>query len=270
MRKTSKEKLKAKADKIRKALVKTACSCEAGHIASSLSTVDVLTVLYYSQMKLSRDPKWEGRDRFILSKAHGCYAYYTILSDLGIMKVKDWGRLYKRGKLTGCVERHPEHGIESSGGALGHGLPMAAGLALAFKHSRKNNRVYCMVGDGELQEGSNWEAIQFAAAHGLSNLTVIIDNNGLQAMDFTEKIMGPFSDSKNLKKKFESFGFSAVICDGHDIGSVLSAFKIKGPQPKVVIAETVKGKDLICMENVPKFHFRMPNEQEIKQGWRKS
>ena len=140
---------------------------EAGHIAPSLSSVDILTSLYYRVMNLSADPTWVDRDRLVFSKAHGCYGVYAILVDIGYLNPRDWETFYRGSFLCGCIERSAPHGIEASCGSLGHGLPLAVGMAFGAKLQGKAYRVYCIVGDGELQEGSNWEAIQFAARHRL-------------------------------------------------------------------------------------------------------
>ena len=140
-------------------------------------------------MNLSDDPQWPERDRFVFSKSHGCYGIYAILSDIGYIRREDWENFYNGSFLMGCIERSIEHGIEVGCGALGHGLPIAVGIAFGAKLQNKKYRVYCVVGDGEMQEGSMWEAIQFAVKHELSNLTIIVDNNGLQAMDFLENVL---------------------------------------------------------------------------------
>lgn len=151
-----------KANQIRKDIVEVAIRNGAGHIAPSLSCVDILTALYYRIMNISRYPQWEERDRLIFSKAHGCYGLYAILADIGYIKREDWENFYKGSFLSGCVERSLENGIEASCGSLGHGLPIAVGIAFGAKLQNKSYRVYCIVGDGEMQEGSNWEAVQFA------------------------------------------------------------------------------------------------------------
>jgi transketolase len=275
IKKLSLEALKKKADHVRQDLVVVAYDNQAGHIGASLSTVEILTSLYYRIMNIADDPQWDDRDRFILSKAHGCYAFYSILSDLGYIKRRTWESFYKCRLLSGCVERDPKLGIEASGGSLGHGLPMAVGIAFGAKLQKKKYRIYCLVGDGEMQEGSNWEALQFAVKHELSNLTVIIDNNGLQAMDFIENILTVKGRHDDLELKTGAFGCAVRSANGHSIGNIVnilekwarSASKMKHPQ--VLVAKTIKGHGLRCMENVPKFHFRVPTEDEMEQGWTK-
>ena len=267
-------RLKAKADFIRKDILNVVIKNGAGHIAPSLSSVDILTVLYYRIMNISRDPEWEERDRLVFSKAHGCYGLYSILSDIGYVPRKDWEKFYKGSFLSGCVEQSLKHGIEAGCGSLGHGLPMAAGMVFGAKLQKKKFKVYCLIGDGEMQEGSNWEAAQFAVKHQLSNLVVIIDHNRLQAMDFLENVLTPKGRRHDLQDKLRAFGFDVQACNGHDakeINKVLEGWKKdknNAASPKALIAETVKGYGLLCMENIPKFHFRLPTEEELKMGKR--
>jgi transketolase len=268
------ERLRKKADQVRRDVVEVAVRNGAGHIAPSLSPVDVLTALYYRVMNLSDSPKWEGRDRLIFSKAHGCYGLYAVLVDRGYLRREDWERFYQDSFLAGCSERSEECGIEAGCGALGHGLPMAVGLAFGARLKGESYRVYCIVGDGEMQEGSNWEAAQFAVKHGLNNLTIIIDHNRLQAMDFLENVMTVKGREDDLQKKMEAFGFEVKPCDGHrpeEIVSLLEGWVERQEAlsaPQVLIAHTVKGYGLLCMESVPKFHFRIPSEEELEMGTR--
>ena len=261
-----------KAHQIREDVVRVAMANEAGHIAPSLSSVDILTSLYYRVMNLSADPTWVDRDRLVFSKAHGCYGVYAILTDIGYLNPCDWETFYRGSFLCGCIERSASHGIEASCGSLGHGLPLAVGMAFGAKLQGKAYRVYCIVGDGEMQEGSNWEAIQFAARHQLSNLIVIVDHNSLQAMDFIKNIMGRPGGYGELNDKLSAFGFIAETCDGHNIGEMTSILKgwarKKGGtlKPQALIARTTKGYGLYCMENIPKFHFRLPSDEEMGQG----
>ncbi len=240
--------LKSKANKIRKELIRVAVKNKAGHIAPSLSCVDILVALYYAVM--------EPEDRFILSKAHGGYGLYAILADKGLLPKEKWENF----DLPGCVERNMEIGIEAGCGSLGHGLPMAVGLAWGLKLQGKSGRVFCLMGDGECQEGTTWEAVQFAVHHELGNLSIIIDDNKLQAMDFTDDVI-----SGDLSKKFESFGARPIAIDGHEMLYLQDLFPRCGllEIPLVFICETVKGKGLPCAENKPHFHFRLPDEKEM-------
>jgi transketolase len=270
--KLSESELLRKADQIRKSLIAVAVENKAGHIAPSLSCVDILTALYYKVMNLTDNPCWEDRDRLIFSKGHGCYGLYAILADIEYLRKDDWTKFYKGSFLSGCVERSLENGLEAGCGSLGHGLPMAAGIAFGSKLQNKNYRVYCVVGDGEMQEGSNWEAIQFAVKHRLSNLTVIIDSNKLQAMDYLKNILTLETEENDLKRKMEAFGCDVKCCNGHavnEIVCVLNEMILKQnvcKKPQALIADTIKGYGLTCMENIPKFHFRLPSEEELKMG----
>lgn len=265
-----KEDLLKKANYIRKNVVDIAIKNNAGHIASSLSCIDILVSLYYNIMNVSDNPMMEDRDRLVFSKAHGCYGLYAILADIRYIKKQDWENFYKGSFLSGCVERSEEHGIEVGCGSLGHGLPQAVGIAFGAKLQNKNYKVYCIVGDGEMQEGSNWEAVQFAAKHQLGNLIVIVDKNKLQAMDFLKNVLTPENKPNILQEKFTAFGFNTAVSNGHDIEQVISKLKIwintTDNIPKVLIAETIKGYGLLCMENVPKFHFRIPTIEELSMG----
>jgi len=264
--------LAEKANQIRKDVIEIAFKNGAGHIAPSLSCIDILTALYYRIMNLSDSPQWEGRDRLIFSKAHGCYGLYAILADKGYIEKKEWENFYKGSCLSGCAERDVEKGIEAGCGSLGHGLPMAAGIAFGAKLQDKRYRVYCIVGDGEMQEGSNWEAVQFAARHRLSNLTLIIDSNRLQAMDFLENILTIEGKRDDLVEKMQAFGFHTSDCDGHNIEHIISVIEkwlINAEDlntPQALISNTIKGYGLLCMENIPKFHFRLPTEEELTKG----
>lgn len=264
--------LLTKANEIRKRLVDVAVKNRAGHIAPSLSCVDILTVLYYSVMNLDADPKWEDRDRLVFSKAHGAYGLYAILADIGYLDEKDWTQFYKDSFLKGCIERSIDHGIEAGCGSLGHGLPMATGIAFGARLQKKDYRTYCIVGDGEMQEGSNWEAVQFAVKHGLNNLVIIVDCNGLQAMDSLENILSPQNSYDDLSCKFKAFGAEIIPCHGHRIKYLKKAFeKISANRnkgPAVILAKTVKGYGIKAIENVPKFHFRIPTQAELSEGLR--
>jgi len=267
----NKEKfLKKKANEIRDQVIKVSIKNKAGHIAPSLSSVDILTALYYDVMKYRPlDPLWEERDRLVFSKGHGCYALYAILADKGIMPAKEWKTFYTdSSSLSGCIERRPKYGFEASCGSLGHGLPIAVGVAFGAKLQNKKYHTFCVTGDGELQEGTTWEALQFAVKHEIRNLTVIIDSNRLQAMDFVTDVLD--KEVHDNVKRIKGFGLSPVVCPGHDVWKLASLLRqaraSSGNKPNVIIAKTVKGFGLKCMENVPKFHFRIPNDEELSMG----
>jgi len=262
--------LQEKAEQIRRDVIEVAVKNGAGHIAPSLSSVDILTVLYYAVMRYRvKEPCWDSRDRLIFSKAHGCYALYAILVDKGILPADEWQKFYTcSSTLLGCMEYRLEFGLEAGCGSLGHGLPIAVGLALGAKLQKKKFHTFCIIGDGEMQEGTTWEALQFARKHELSNLTVIIDDNGIQAMDFIVNVLD--KSPKDKINRLKGFGFNPVICKGHDAAKLavaLNASKRKtSKEPKVIIAQTVKGYGLKCMESIPKFHFRIPTPEELKLG----
>lgn len=262
--------LRKKANLIRNEIVTIAVRNGAGHIAPSLSSVDILVALYYNSMAYkTEDPLWEDRDRLIFSKAHGCYAVYAILADKGLIPKKEWNNFYTQDStLGGCMERRLEYGLETGCGSLGHGLPIAVGIGFGALLQGKKYHVFCIVGDGELQEGSNWEALQFAVKHDVGNLTVIVDYNRLQAMDFVINILDKEED--DTIKRLKGFGLSPVACPGHDVMKLTECInKCKmsaGKKPSVIVAETVKGFGLRCMENIPKFHFRIPTDDELSMG----
>jgi transketolase len=215
------------------------------------------------------EPLWGNRDRLIFSKSHGAYALLSILAEIGALPKEEWENMgTPRGKLTGCIERYPEWGIDAGCGALGHGLPIAAGIAFGLRRREMESFVFCLTGDGELQEGSNWEALQFAVKHNLGRLITIVDRNRLQAMDFIENIMDKTPD--DIKRRFEGFGLEVFSCDGHDVLKIIETLKTmrtsKPDVPKVLIAETVKGKGFKCMKNVPKFHYRAPTKEELENA----
>lgn len=262
--------LKEKSDYIRNDVIEVAVRNGAGHIAPSLSCVDILVALYYRCMSYDvKNHSSDNRDRLIFSKAHGCYALYSILADKGILPEKEWRNFYKKeSALSGCVEKRTEYGFEASCGSLGHGLPMAAGLAYGAKKQGKGYYVFCVVGDGEMQEGTTWESLQFAVKHELANLVVIVDRNRLQAMDFIVNIMD--RKETDIADRLKGFGLSPVGCPGHDVVRLSDCINtVKGSlenRPKVIIAETIKGYGLKCMEDIPRFHFRMPTEEELALG----
>ncbi len=260
--------LTQKANQIREETIRVSLKNGAGHIAPSLSSVDILVALYYDCMNYKEgDPLWEKRDRLVFSKSHGCYSLYAILADKGILPKKEWENFYTReSNLLGCMERKLEFGLETGCGSLGHGLPIAAGLALGAKMEGRQYYTFCITGDGELQEGTTWETLQFAVKHEISGLIIIIDHNRLQAMDFITHVMD--REEKDIIKRLQGFGLSPVTCPGHDItalsSSIKKAMSSKDKGPKVIIAETIKGFGLKCMENVPKFHFRVPTVEELR------
>ncbi|MBF0299227.1 MAG: transketolase [Oligoflexia bacterium] len=272
--------LKSKAKFIRQEILRVCIRNGAGHIASSFSTIEILVALYYSIMKIdlgeNAKKNWPKRDRLIFSKAHGCYALYAILADLKLIKQDDFENFYKGSFLSGCLERREDVGLEASCGSLGHGLPQAVGLAFSAKLKKDKFRVYVVIGDGEMQEGSNWEAIQFAVKHKLDNLKIIIDNNNLQAMDFLQEVLSFTSPHRELAQKVRAFGCYVKIVNGHNLSSLTKTLHTLNLQektiarPQVVVARTIKGRGLKCMENIPKFHFRLPTNSELSESEKNS
>lgn len=257
--------LEEKAKLARKVIFKTICRGGGGHIASSLSIVEILVVLYNRILKIDpNDPRDPLRDRFILSKGHAGVALYAVLADKGFFDIRHLDTFGRRGSILGG---HPDMykvpGVEASTGALGHGFPFGVGIALAGKMDKENYRVFVLLGDGECQEGSVWEAALFAPTHRLDNLTAIIDYNKLQALDKLDKIIS----LEPLIDKWRAFGWEVRKVDGHDIAELEDVFKslpfIKG-KPNLIIANTTKGKGISFMENVPIWHYRLPNKEEME------
>lgn len=265
-----KTNLKNKAKQIRQNVIETAIKNKAGHIAPSLSAVDILVALYYSVMNYrSNEPQWPGRDRLIFSKAHGCYALYAILADIGVIPNQQWQDFCtEKSDLRGCAERNLDYGIEAGCGSLGHGLPIAAGLAYGAKLKGDTYRIYCIAGDGELQEGSCFEAIQFAVKHKLNNLTIIIDRNNLQAMDLLQDVLDNHPD--DIINRLKGFALQPQEVNGHDSIAIAELIDRQNnnpsEKPNCVIAHTTKGYGLKCMENIAKFHFRLPVDDELNAG----
>lgn len=260
------KQLESTAKELRKKIFKMIYRAGGGHIAPSLSIVEILTVLYFGGvMKYDpTNPKWEGRDRFVLSKGHAGAALFAVLAQTGYFDSEVLNTYCKKDSiLGGHPDMHKVPGVEASTGALGHGFSYAAGMALAGKLNGADYRVYALLGDGECQEGSIWEAALFAAQKKLGNLTVIVDYNKLQAMDRLENVVG----LESLAGKWKAFGWNVVEVDGHNTTRLLDAFSksiCTDAVPKVVIANTIKGKGISFMEDVPIWHYRMPNEEEMK------
>jgi len=243
--------LQEKADQIRKDVIRVAIKNNKGHIASSLSKAEMLTYLYYEVMKTE--------DRFIMSGGHSGYIQYAILADKGWIPKDAWENF----KLDGCITRNPDYGLLASTGSLGQGLSMACGIAYAKKLKNEAGTVYCMVGDGEMEEGQVWEALLFAEKNKLNNLCIIIDCNKFRALDHSSL------NSKQLRDRLNGFNFEIMACDGHDMEDIEFTFnyimkKHRG-FPKLIIAITVKGKGLKCAEHDPKFHYRCPTKKELEQ-----
>jgi transketolase len=238
----------------------------AGHTAGSLSCIDILNVLYNRVLKVNpTNPNDVDRDRYIHSKGHSVEALYTVLADRGFFPVEELYTFEQYGtRLIGHPTRKAP-GVEQNTGALGHGLSLAVGMALAAKKDGRNYRVFTIMGDGELSEGSVWEA-SFAAAHyHLDNLTVIIDRNGLQITGRTEDVMR----LEPLEEKFKSFGYSVRNVNGHNIAELAHIFEqipFEAGKPNLILAHTIKGKGINLMENVTSWHHRVPTDSEFAQA----
>jgi transketolase len=232
-------------------------SAKSSHIASALSIVDIVSVLYGATIKQS--------DKFILSKGHACIAVYGALAEIGILdkaELESFGKDFSR--LMAHISHHAP-GVEFSTGSLGHGLPFGAGKAMAARLLNKASRVFVLLSDGELAEGSNWEAINFASHHKLSNLLAIVDYNKLQSLGLVEDILSvePISD------RFKSFGWDAIEVDGHDhkhMIETLESWSADSDRPTAIIAHTIKGKGISFMENNLEWHYRPPNDEEFHKA----
>ena len=236
-----------------------------GHLASSFSCVEILYALYCNGVMRfdPRRPQWEGRDRLLMSKGHGALALYAVLCKAGYFPKEQLMRFSRPESLLGgepslCLP----YGIEASTGSLGHGLSMGVGMALAQKGDPARGRTFVLLGDGECEEGSVWEAVMTAAKYGLGNLVILLDQNGIQKMDTVEKVMSIVG----WKERFEAFGLPCTEVDGHDVDALTETLQALAPTGKtnVVIARTVKGKGVSLMENDPAWHWRMPNKRELK------
>jgi transketolase len=235
------------------------------HVASALSCVDLLVALYFSALRIDpAKPEDPDRDRLLLSKGHGCMAQYGVLAERGFFPevvLEEYAR--DGGRLAEHPGPHCVPGIEAATGSLGHGLPIGAGLALAAKVRGKSYRVFVVLSDGECYEGSVWEAALFAPAQRLDGLTAIVDYNGWSAMARTHPTMEP------LAEKWRAFGWSVREMDGHDVealASALTAVPFEPGRPSAIIARTVKGKGVSFMENDLEWHYRPPNDQDLKRA----
>lgn len=256
--------LKRKAAEIRKELLTMIYEARTGHTGGSLSSTDILTVLYYKIMNVDpANPKWENRDRYIQSKGHSVEALWAILADKGFFPKEELKTFSQFGsRLIG----HPNNkvpGIEMNTGALGHGLPISVGMAVAAKMDGKSYKVYTLMGDGEQAEGSVWEGAMAAAQYKLDNLVAIIDRNRLQITGSTEDVMG----LEPLGAKWRSFGWEVVEVDGNDIEQLVEVFSSApraAGKPTLVVANTVKGKGISIAENQAGWHHRVPTKEEYE------
>ena len=260
------EKLKQKAKLTRINILKMLEQSGTGHPGGSLSCVELLVALYYYKMNIdAKNPKWEQRDRFILSKGHAAPALYAILADKGYFPEEELWDLRKFGSI---LQGHPDMkktpGVDMCTGSLGQGFSTSVGFALAGKMRKNSFNVYSVLGDGELQEGIIWEACMAASHYKLDNLTAIVDNNNLQIDGCVDDVMS----LGDLKAKFESFGFYVIKVDGHNFEEILSALDDNRNdfKPKCIIASTVKGKGVSYMENKFEWHGGVPSGEQMKQA----
>ncbi len=259
----NKLELQKTANEVRKGIVTAVHGAKAGHPGGSLSAADIFTYLYFEEMNIDpKNPRMEGRDRFVLSKGHTAPGLYSVLANRGYFPVEDLPTLRHLGSyLQGhpCMQETP--GVDMSSGSLGQGISAAVGMALAGKMDNKDYRVYTLLGDGEIQEGQVWEASMFAGHRKLDNLVVIVDNNGLQIDGKIDDVCSPYP----IDKKFEAFNFHVINIDGNDFDQIDAAFKeakaTKG-MPTAIICKTVKGKGVSFMENSAGWHGKAPNDEE--------
>ena len=249
-------------DAIRKKTIALSCQSGAGHLAPALSTVEILTVLFRDFLKYNlSDAHDNQRDRVILSKGHGAYAYYIILNQLGFLPDEELQNFYHGATIKGCLTQNLDYMIEASTGSLGHGLPIAVGMAQAFKMQKKNNKVICIVGDGEMQEGSNFEALGLAYRFKLDNLLLIIDANNLQAMD---KVSDVGLDNDRLSKVLSAYTDNFARIDGHDEKLLHEKMQLffhnTNKSMSIIVCNTLKGKGVKVCEDSIAHHFRCPTQ----------
>ena len=261
------ENLKALAYSLRENVIDMIVEGKAGHIGGDMSVMEILTEIYFDQMNISPENMDDpDRDKFIMSKGHSVEAYYAVLAAKGFFDIKDVIATFS--KFGSQFIGHPNNklpGIEMNSGSLGHGLPVSVGMALAGKMDKKDYRVYTVMGDGEIAEGSVWEGAMAASHYKLDNLCAVIDRNRLQISGNTEDVMA----HDDVHERWSSFGWNVIdVADGNDIGQLKEAFvaakEVKG-KPTVLIANTVKGKGSSVMENKANWHHKVPNAEELEQ-----
>ena len=259
--------LNQKAKDIRKDIIEAVYNAKSGHPGGSLSIADILAVLYFKELRIDeKNPKWEDRDRVILSKGHCSPALYAALAERGFFEKE---KLKSFRKLDSNLQGHPDlnkvPGVDMTSGSLGQGMSVANGMAIAGKMDNKDYRVYAILGDGEIEEGQIWEAAMTANKYKLDNLCVIVDNNNLQIDGTIEEVMSSYP----IDEKFKSFGFNVINIDGNDIEQIINAFdeakKVK-QKPTCIIAKTIKGKGVSFMENKVEWHGKAPSEEEYVQA----
>lgn len=261
----NKLELQKTAVEVRKGIVSSVHSAKAGHPGGSLSAADIFTYLYFEEMNIDpKNPKKEDRDRFVLSKGHTAPGLYSVLANRGYFPVEDLLTLRHTGSY---LQGHPDMkhipGVDMSSGSLGQGLSAAVGMALAGKMKKEDYRVYCLCGDGEIEEGQIWEAAMFAGHRKLDNLCVIVDNNNLQIDGSLEEVCSPYP----IDKKFEAFNFHVININGNDFDEIEKAFKEAREtkdMPTAIVAHTIKGLGVSYMENSVGWHGKAPNDEEYE------
>ena len=262
-----KKQLQIKACKVRMGVIEGVYNAKSGHPGGSLSIADILTYLYFAHMNIDpKNPKWEDRDRFVLSKGHTAPALYAVLAHRGFFSVDELKTLRKPGSM---LQGHPSMkltpGVDMSTGSLGQGISTAVGMALGAKLGGKSFRVYTALGDGEIEEGQVWEAAMFAAAKGLDNLTAVIDNNNLQIDGSVAEVNSPYP----IPEKFRAFGWNVIEICAHSFDEIDAAFKaaseFKG-KPTAIIAKSIKGKGVSFMEDQCSWHGTAPNSEQYEQA----
>jgi transketolase len=259
----TKAKLQKDAAKVRMSVIEGTFNAKSGHPGGSLSIADIITYLYLYKLNIDpKNPKWEDRDRFVLSKGHTAPALYGAMALKGFFPEEEIKTLRKpTSRLQGHPSMNLTPGVDMSTGSLGQGVSVAVGMALGAKINNKSFRVYTVLGDGEIEEGQVWEAAMFASAKKLDNLVVIVDNNDLQIDGTLEEVNSPYP----IDEKFKAFGFNVINIDGHDFDQIDEAFtqaeNCKG-KPTAIIAKTIKGKGVSFMENQVGWHGKGPNEEE--------
>ena len=265
---STKKRIAIAATRIRMAAIEGTFNAKSGHPGGSLSVADTLAYLYFQEMQVDpQNPKWPGRDRFVLSKGHTAPALYGALALRGFFPEEEIPKLRHTGAM---LQGHPDMkgtpGVDMSTGSLGQGISAAAGMALAGKLDGASYRVYAVLGDGEIEEGQVWEAAMFAAAKKLDNLCIVVDNNNLQIDGTIEEVNSPYP----IPEKFEAFGFNVIQIDGHDLDQIDAAFTAaracKG-KPTAIIQKTVKGKGVSYMENQVAWHGSAPNQEQRDQAF---
>ena len=267
MKITQVEQLQKMTKTVRKEIIEQVYKAQTGHPGGSLSIADILTVLYFNELNIDpKNPKWDNRDRVVLSKGHCSPALYSCLANRGFFEIKELEEFRSiEGKLQGHPDMNKVLGVDMTTGSLGQGLSAANGMAIAAKLDKKNYRVYCILGDGEIEEGQIWEAAMASSKYKLDNLCVVIDNNNLQ-IDGT---IGEVMNSYPIDEKFKSFGFQVINIDGHNIEEIIKSFEVAKnikDRPTCIIAKTIKGKGISFMENEVQWHGKAPNEEQYKQA----